>query len=199
MELMLNPNLGYILLMLGILLALLAIISPGTGLLEAGALGAFFLVGVQMFSVPINLWAIPFLLIGGVIFVLAVLRKGHKMLLPVSLLILFVGAAYIYRGAGWRMAVNPWLVLVVSLVEGGYIWISVRGSLEAIRTPPAQSMEALLGAFGEAKSDIYHDGSVQVSGELWSAWSRQPVPVNSRVRVVGREGFLLEVEAAPEE
>jgi membrane-bound ClpP family serine protease len=52
----------------------------------------------------------------------------------------------------------------------------------------------LVGQPGEARTEVYNDGSVQVSGELWSARSDHPIPAGSHVRVVGREGFVLVVE-----
>jgi membrane-bound serine protease (ClpP class) len=54
----------------------------------------------------------------------------------------------------------------------------------------------MIGAIGEAKTDIYQDGTVQVAGELWSAYSDTPIPADTPVKVVGREGFILEVQPA---
>jgi membrane-bound serine protease (ClpP class) len=67
-------------------------------------------------------------------------------------------------------------------------------TLEVEKTRPVHDLEALIGVIGEAKTDIHADGSVQVAGELWTARSKQPVPLGSRVRVIGRDGFILEVE-----
>jgi membrane-bound ClpP family serine protease len=58
---------------------------------------------------------------------------------------------------------------------------------------PSHDLESIVGAEGEAKSDIHHDGSVQVMGELWTARSSHPIPDGSTVRVTKRDGFILEV------
>jgi len=52
----------------------------------------------------------------------------------------------------------------------------------------------MVGQVGEAKTRIHSEGSVQVSGELWSARSEKPIPTGSAVRVLAREGFILLVE-----
>lgn len=194
MELLLNPNVGYMLLMIGLLMAMLAILSPGTGVLELGALLAILLAGLQMFSVPINLWWVLVILVGAGLFGLAVYRRGDRLILAMSLLIMFVGSALMYGIDGWRLAVNPWLVLVVSLVEGGFIWISVQKILLASAEPPVQDINNLIGRTGETRSDVHQNGTVYVSGDLWSAYSREPIPNNTPIRVIRREGFLLEVE-----
>ena len=56
-------------------------------------------------------------------------------------------------------------------------------------------LQALIGAIGEAKTDIHQEGSVYAGGEQWSARSDQPIPTGARVRVLEREGFTLKVEA----
>ena len=66
--------------------------------------------------------------------------------------------------------------------------------------PPHQDLTALIGAIGEAKTDIFQEGSVYAGGEQWSARSDQPISSGARVRVLERDGFTLKVEAieAPE-
>ncbi|MFO3797593.1 MAG: NfeD family protein [Anaerolineales bacterium] len=41
---------------------------------------------------------------------------------------------------------------------------------------------------------MYHEGTVYVHSELWSARSRKPIQAGRPVRVIGREGFVLLVE-----
>ena len=58
----------------------------------------------------------------------------------------------------------------------------------------AERLSVLIGAVGEAKSDVHHEGSVQVNKELWTARSEELIEAGSQIRVVGREGFVLVVE-----
>jgi len=51
---------------------------------------------------------------------------------------------------------------------------------------------------GIAHTNIFQEGSVYINGEEWSAWSRNPIPVETRVRIIGRQGLVLEVEAVKE-
>lgn len=130
-----------------------------------------------------------------IFFLLAFRRTKPLLFLGLSILTLVFGSAYLFRGESWsRPAVNPILALVVSVLDSSFIWFVTRKALEARRLPPAHGLEVLIGVTGEAKTNIHDEGSVQVAGELWTARSKKPITAGARVRVVGREGFILEVE-----
>jgi membrane-bound ClpP family serine protease len=66
--------------------------------------------------------------------------------------------------------------------------------MQAFHARPLQDLQNLIGQAGQAKTEIFDGGSVQVASELWSARSEQSIPAGCRVRVVSREGFTLIVE-----
>jgi membrane-bound serine protease (ClpP class) len=194
---LLNPNLQYIFLVAGFSLAFMALLAPGTGLLEIGALFVLLLAGYGIYNLPINYWALAILIFGVFPFIWAVRKSGQMIYLGISILALVIGSVFLFQDeVWWKPAVNPVLAIVVSLFAGGFFWIVARKSLEASAAPPSHDLSALLSARGEAKSDIHHEGSAQVSGELWAARSAQPISEGSTIRVIGREGFILEVEKA---
>jgi membrane-bound serine protease (ClpP class) len=195
MELLFDPNVAYLLLAGGFMLAILALLSPGTGLLEIGALITLTLAVISVSQMPINLWALLILLIGVFPFFLAVRRSGRLLYLGISIVALVIGSAFLFRSSVWYLpAVNPILALVVSAVSASFLWVATTKILEAEGIKPTHDLGALIGAVGEARTDIQAQGSVQVAGELWSAFSAQRIPTGTPVRVIGREGFMLEVE-----
>jgi len=200
MDTLINPNFGYLLLMAGVVLAVTAVITPGTGLFELGALFTLLATGWFIYNLPVNYWALIILVTGAVLFIVAILLKYRARdkrldyLLAASLVIILVGTAFVFRGESWLPGVHPLLILFVSILVGGYLWIAARKTLEAAAATPVQSLERLVGMVGEAKTEVFNEGSVQVAGELWSARCQAPIPAGSRVRVVGREGFILDIE-----
>lgn len=194
-EILLNPNVAYLLLMAGFLIAVLAVLTPGTGLFEIGTLFAWLLAGWSIYNLQINLWALIVLVIGVFPFLLAVRKSKQLAYLVVSIAALVIGSAFLFPSEDWwRPAVNPLLALVVSGLTGGFFWIVTRKVLEAEQVRPSHDLKALIGAIGEAKTDIHSEGSVQVGGELWTARSERLISEGSEVRVVEREGFILKVE-----
>jgi len=194
-KILLDPNVAYLLLVGGVLLAILALLNPGTGILEVAALFALILAGWAVYSLPINPWALLVLLLGVFPFLLAVRRSRRLIYLALAILTLVIGSAFLFQGEGWQPAVHPVLALVVSALAGGFVWLVVTKSLEAVMARPDHDLNRLIGAIGEAKTDIHMEGSVQVAGELWSARSLKPIPAGTPVRVVKMNGFVLEVEA----
>lgn len=194
-KILLDPNVAYLLLVGGVLTAVLALLNPGTGILEVAALFALVLAGWAVYRLPINPWALLVLLLGVFPFLLAVRRSRRLIYLALAILGLVIGSAFLFQGEDWRPAVHPVLALVVSVLAGGFVWLVVTKSLEAIMARPDHDLNRLIGAVGEAKTDIHMEGSVQVAGELWSARSLKPIPAGTPVRVVRMNGFVLEVEA----
>jgi membrane-bound ClpP family serine protease len=200
MEIFLNPNIAYMLLAGGLVFAVLALLAPGTGVLEIFGLFILMLAGWSVANIgkPLNAWAMIALALGVVLFVVSVRGKksGQLPLLAVSILALVIGSAYLFAGESWWLpGVNPVLAAVVSVFSGGFFWLAARKVLEANSLRPAHDLRSLIGATGEAKTNIRDEGTVQVGSELWSAHSKKPLPIGTHVRVIKREGFNLEVEA----
>ena len=193
MDILLNPNIAYVLLVLGSVLLLMAIVTPGTHLLEGGALFMLVLAGYAIYHLGFNLWALIVLILSLVPFVYAIQKPKRERFLALSLLGVIIGSVYLFPSSGLLPGVNPLVAVVVSALSAGFLWLVVRKSIQAHHARPLQDLSALIGKTGQAKTRVQEEGSVQMAGELWSARSEKPIPAGSRVRVVSREGFVLVV------
>ncbi len=194
-DILLNPNFAYLFLTAGLTLAMFGLVTPGTGVLELGALFSLLLAGWGVYNLPINYWALVVLLIGVIPFMLALRKTRNRIYLAISTLSLVVGSAFFFQGNTWySLAINPALGIVTSILVGGLFWIAVSNILDAELATPSHDLGGLIGMIGEAKSDIHEEGSVQVRGELWTARSDEFIPQFSVIRVVDRKGFVLQVE-----
>ncbi|MGE5250038.1 MAG: NfeD family protein [Bacteroidota bacterium] len=194
MDVLLDPNVAYLVLIAGILLSLLALVTPGTGLFEVGAFFALALAGYAVYNLNINLWALIIILLSIVPFLLAVRTPKREWLLGLALVGLVVGSVFMFARENGSPAVNLGLSGVTSVLMTAFIWVAVRKAIQAALRRPSHDLGTLVGQLGEARTDVRNEGSVQVSGELWSARSDHPIPAGSHVRVVGRDGFVLVVE-----
>lgn len=192
---LLNPNFAYLLIVAGFLLTVFAILTPGTGLFEVGALFILVFVGWQVFNIPINLWALILLGLGIVPFILAIRHKRETLNLALTALAFVIGSAFLFRSEDWwRPAVHPVLAVVVSVLAGGFFWLMTTKVLEARGRAAVHDLGSLIGATGEARTDIHTEGSVYVNGEMWTAHSDKSIKAGSRVKVLAREGLYLYVE-----
>ncbi len=191
---LLNPNVVYILLMAGALLAFLALATPGTGLLEIGALFLIVLAGYGLYTLSFNWWALLMMGLSAIPFFYSVRKPKRELFLILAIVMLIAGSLFIFPGTLVRSAVNPFIAISVSVLVAGFLWIAGRKSVEAAQIKPAHNLEELVGQVGEARTRVYQEGSVQVAGELWSARSDTPIAAGNMIRVVKRDGFILVVE-----
>lgn len=194
MQFLLDPNVAYLFLLAGVLLAMLALVTPGTGLLEVGALISLTLAGYGIYNLSFHWWALMLILASVVPFVYSLQKPKREAYLAFSIVLLILGSIFLFPSQTGGPAVNLLVAFVASVLVAGFLWIAVSKSLQAVRSRPAHDLDALIGQVGEAKTRIHDDGSVQVGSELWSAHSEKPIRAGSSVRVIRREGFTLIVE-----
>ena len=194
MDFLLDPNIAYLFLLAGVLLGLMAIITPGTGMFEIGAFFCLALAGYAVYNLSFNLWALIVLILSIIPFVYAIQKPKREWFLALSILGLVVGSVFLFATDGWQPAVSPLLALVTSVLFAGFLWIAIQKTLQASHAIPSHDLSALVGQIGEAKTRVHTDGTVQVDGELWSARSEKSIPNGSPIKVVAREGFVLIVE-----
>lgn len=196
MEFLIDPNVAYVLLVFGFLVAILALFAPGTGILELIALAVLGVAGYGILNLTINWWA-PFIMVLGFIPFFPSLRKSSKIrtiLISLAALAFVLGSAFLFRGEDWKPAVNIVLILLLTPIVVGLTWLIASKSLEAVQARPTFDLDRLIGMTGHVNSDIRGQGSVHVNGEDWTASSRQFIPAGNRVRVIQRDSMILEVE-----
>jgi membrane-bound serine protease (ClpP class) len=196
MEILTDPNVAYVLLILGFLTAVLALFSPGTGILEIGALFALAIAGYGIANNPINWWAFIIMGVGLLPFILSLRQQRNlrAVMLIIASITFVLGSTLLFRGEGWRPAINIVLILLLSPLAIGGTWLIATKSLEAITSRPAFDLTRLTSMTGEVTSDIRGQGTVYVNGEEWTATSSSFIPAGTQVRVLGRKGLELEVE-----
>lgn len=194
MDFLIDPNIAYLFLIGGVMLAMLALLTPGTGFFEIGAFFAIALAGYAIYNLSFNWWALMILALSIVPFVYAIRQPKREVFLGLALVLLVIGSVFLFPRTEEQRLVNPLVAIVGSAFVAGFLWVAVRKSLEAAHARPSHSLDGLVGQIGEAKTKIYEEGSVQVNGELWSARSDKSIPAGSMIRVVRRDGFILVVE-----
>lgn len=192
------PSLLYLLLVAGIWMTALAVVNPGTGVLEILALAALGATGVGTIFVPLNTWALIVLALGGVLFVASLRLPRPEIWLLFSALALSVGSVFLFQPAGGGAAVHPLLALSVSLLTLGYFWWAIRSAIIAQKSRPAIDPTRVIGEIAEVRTELNPVGSVYALGELWTARSESRVKAGKEVKVVDREGLMLLVEPKEE-
>ncbi len=187
-------NIVYIVLVAGFWLMAMALVSPGTGILEAIAIAALAGAGWGMMTLPLEGWAVIGLMLGAALFGVALWRRNEWLWLLLSAAVFSVASAFLFRTADGGPAVNPALSVVVSLLTIGFFWLAIGKSLAAARVKPSIDPRAVVGQLGEARTVLDPMGSVYAGGELWSARADVRIPEGARVRVRELDGLILIVD-----
>ncbi|HEX9389209.1 MAG TPA: NfeD family protein [Anaerolineales bacterium] len=194
MDFLLDPNVAYLILLGAVLLAMMSLAAPGTGLFEIGAFFCILLAGYAIYRLSFNWWALILLGLSIVPFVYALQKPKRELYVVLSILLLVVGSVFIFPRTENQAVVNPLVAIVASALVAGFLWIAVRKSVDAAGIRPSHDLDRLIGKIGEARTKVEEEGSVQVDGELWTARSEKTIPAGSSIRVLRREGFVLIVE-----
>jgi membrane-bound serine protease (ClpP class) len=194
MEVLLNPNVAYLFLLAGVLMAMLALATPGSGFFEVGAIFCIALAGYGIYNLSFNWWALALIFLSVAPFVYSLQKPKREAFLGLSIIILIVGSIFLFPSQTGGPAVNLFVAFIASVLVAGFLWIAVGKSIQAASVRPSHDLDALIGRVGEAKTRILDEGSVQVGSELWSARSEAAIKAGSSVRIIRREGFILVVE-----
>lgn len=188
-----DPNIAYVLLIVGFMLSVLALLTPGTGIVEIIGLFSMILAGYGIISNPSHYWAliilIPFL---PMIFVYRKFKKDYYLIIAIALL--NIGSFMIFKSENGGFAVSPIVAIVVVLLNAPILWIVVKKIIEAIDRSPDFNPENIIGSIGIARTNIFNDGTAYVAGEEWSARSEIKIGKGEEIKVVKKEGLILWVE-----
>ncbi len=194
MEILLNANLAYLLLVTATLLTLMAIMVPGTGVQEILAFFLIVLAGYEVYHLGMNWWALVLMALSLLPFFYAVRGPRREFWLAVSILGLTIGSVFFFPSVRALTSVDPLLALVTTVLYGAFLWAAARKVIQVALSRPVNDLSVLVGEKGESKTPVNVKGSVQVAGELWSARSESLIAAGRPIHIAGREGFVLIVK-----
>ena len=192
-----DPNIAYILMMVGMLGIFFELSNPGVVL--PGVIGGISLI-LAFFafqSLPIN-WAGLLLILFGVALLIAEIKiASHGVLTIGGVVSMVLGSFMLYEApeAGFRVS---WTVILptVGASAGLVVW-AVSAGVRAMMRPPTTGAAGMIGQHAVVRAALDPEGQVQLDGELWRAVAEDaPVPAGETVRVTGVDGLTLRVSRA---
>jgi len=189
-----NPNIAYILLMLGLAGLYFEISQPGVIL--PGVVGGICLILAlySMQTLPVNYAGILFIFLAIVFFFVEIKVTSHGLLSFAGVLSLILGSLMLFRtpGHGTQLALS---VLIPTVVTISTFFVSVATlAFRAQQQKPQTGTEVMIGLIGVVKEDLDPEGKVFIYGELWNAEAEEPIPAGAKVKVISVDNLKLKVE-----
>jgi len=185
-----NPNLAYILLMIGLLGLYFEFSHPGAIL--PGVLGGIsLLLAVFAFQIlPINYVGLGLILLAAILFVLEVKVQSFGMLAVGGIAAMIIGSLMLIKAPIDELRPSLRLVLPVVLGVSAIVVFLLTLVIRAHARRSVSGREGMIGEIGMARTDLSPAGKVFVHGELWEAEAGEPIRVGEKVKVIEVLGGL---------
>jgi membrane-bound serine protease (ClpP class) len=190
-----SPAVAYLLLGVGLGLIVFELFTAGVGVAGVVGAGSFLLAGYGLGVLPTNWWGIALIGLSMAAFAIDVQTGVPRFWTAAGFVMFVVGSFTLFDGLSLS-----WVTLTVAFV--GVLLTFLAGMPSMVRTrfsTPTIGREWMVGEMGRAVTAVSPDGVVQIRDALWRASTNRATPIDEldRVRVVGIDGLVLEVE--PEE
>jgi membrane-bound serine protease (ClpP class) len=189
-----NPSIAYILLMLGIYGIFFELSSPGAIL--PGVVGGIFLIlafyALQM--LPVNYAGLALIFFGIILFIAEIKVVSHGLLAVGGVISLFLGSIMLFHTPTEYMRISMSVIIPAVLVSAAFFIFAVTKAIKARLSKPTTGMEGLIGEIGTASTPIAPEGKVSIHGEFWNVVSDQPIERGEKVQVIGVENLKLKVK-----
>ncbi len=193
-----NPNVAYLLMMLGMIGIFFEISQPGVIL--PGVVGAIaILLALFAFqSLPVNYAGALLIILALVLFILEVKVTSYGMLTVGGILALALGSLMLIDSSAPYLQISRAVITVTVSMFAGFFLFCMFFVVRVQRSKSASGLEAMIGELGQAVTAVNSAGRVFVHGEYWDAVADAPVEAGQTIEVIAMAPMMrLQVRAVP--
>jgi membrane-bound serine protease (ClpP class) len=192
-----DPNIAYILMMLGMLGLFFELSNPGAIL--PGVIGGISLI-LAFFafqSLPINYAGLLLILFGVVLLIAEIKVISHGVLSIGGVISMLLGSMMLFDAPETDLRVSWWVIIPTVASTAGVFAFALTAGIRALRRRPTTGEAGLVGQVGVARSPLAPEGQILIQGELWRAVAENgTVAEGESVTVTAVEGLTLKVTKA---
>jgi membrane-bound serine protease (ClpP class) len=189
-----DPNIAYILMLLGFYGLFFELTSPGS--LFPGVIGGICLIlAFYAFqTLPVNYAGLLLIILAIILFILEVKIVSHGILTIGGIIAMVIGSLMLFQSSGPFMKLSLAIVLPAVATTTLFFSLIIGLAFKAHRRKPVTGHEGLVGITGIADTDIEKEGgTVLLHGERWSAYSEEPIAKGERITVEMVSGLKVKV------
>ena len=181
-----DPNISYIIMMLGFYGLLFELFSPGA--IFPGIIGVICLILAfySMSSMPVNYAGLGLIIFGIILYLLEIKIVSHGLLAIGGTVSVLLGSMILFRTSPAENYVSlSWSVIIsVTAFSALFFLFLITMGLKAQRLKPAIGVNTIIGQTAVTLGALDPAGQVSVLGEIWKAVSLSgKIPQNEKVTV----------------
>jgi membrane-bound serine protease (ClpP class) len=190
-----NPNIAYLLLMIGIYGLILEFYSPGLGVPGVVGVICLLLGAYALQMLPISYAGLALLLVGIALMVAEIVTPTVGFFGVGGVVAFVAGSIMLFDSElpGYRVSLP--IIAAAAVASAGIFLLGLGAAARARRLRVSTGREAMVGAAAVALEDFAERGRVRAFGETWQARSPQPIREGQTLRVTAVDGLVLTVEA----
>ncbi len=196
-ELLVNPNVAYLLLVIGLWGLMATFAMPGTGVPEVAAAICLTLALLGLARMDINIFGAALIVIAMILLVIDLKVQSHGALTLGGVIALALGSVFLFRPVEGQPGLSFWVIGATTLGSALFFSVALAYAMRAQKQPVVMEPKAVLGQHGQVRDPLDPLGTVQLRSELWSAQSETPgeiIESGTHVVVTGLEGLVLKVK-----
>jgi membrane-bound serine protease (ClpP class) len=185
-----DPNIAYILMMIGLAGLYFELSHPGA--IFPGVIGAISLI-LAFYSfqtLPVNYAGLLLIVLAIILFIAEIKVASYGMLSLGGLICLTLGSVMLFEDVGVSLKL---MAPTIALIGGFFVVVSSL-AYRAYRAKPKTGVEGLIGQKGLVQQSIDPEGVVFVHGEIWRAVSEEKMEPGDKIQVEGVDGLVLKVK-----
>jgi membrane-bound serine protease (ClpP class) len=183
-----DPNIAYILMMLGFYGLLFELFSPGA--IFPGIIGVICLILAfyTMSSMPVNYAGLALIVFGIILYLLEIKVISHGLLAIGGTVSVLLGSMILFRSSPTENFVSLSWSVIISVTGFSLLFFLflITMGLKAQRAKPVSGANALIGKTAETLDTLDLSGQVQLMGETWNAISVSG-KINKNEKVIVKE------------
>jgi membrane-bound serine protease (ClpP class) len=189
-----NPNIAYILLMIGFAGLYFELSHPGA--IFPGVIGGISLILAffALQTLPVNYAGILLIILAIVFFIMEMKIASYGLLSVAGIVSLLLGSLMMFKDTGPDMRLSLKVLLPTIILISGFFVFVAGLVFRAQMAKPRTGTKGLVGEIGKVKKALTPEGKVFVHGELWNAKAEKAIDEGAKVRVVNVVNLMLEVE-----
>ncbi len=188
-----NPNIAYILMMLGFYGLLFEITHPG-GWVPGIAGGVCLILALYaLHQLPTNYAGLAFILLAIVLFLAEIKVTSYGLLTVAGIACLFFGSMILIDSSAEFLQISLGVILPVVIATTLVALLLGTLAIRSMRARVSVGVESLIGRTAHAARGLHPRGTVTIDGEIWDAEADRDVAAGNDVEIVAVEGMRLKV------